>query len=142
MRHVPTRLVLLNRDGTEYTSLLHPSKDVCFGRLSPDGKKVLYTTQAPPTRDSAEARKEELAVVDIATKVSTPVAEVPLNGKPDGKKIAYSWMPKFEGKPEDAKGQEFESALVTCDPDGQNQKTIATEKGFLQGITLELLDWR
>ena len=149
MRLVPTRLVLLNRDGTEYTSILGASKDVCFGRLSPDGKQVLYTTQTRPTTDSPGAGKEELAVVDIATKVSTLVADVPLNGRrfricwsPDGKRIAYSWMPKFEGKPEDAQGQEFESVLVTCDPDGKNVKTIATGKGPLQGITLDLVDWR
>ena len=148
-RPATMRLVLLNRDGTEYTSILGASKDVCFGRLSPDGKQVLYTTQTRPTTDSPGAGKEELAVVDIATKVSTLVADVPLNGRrfricwsPDGKRIAYSWMPKFEGKPEDAQGQEFESVLVTCDPDGKNVKTIATGKGPLQGITLDLVDWR
>jgi len=149
MRLVPTRLVLLNRDGTESMSLQGVNKNVGFARLSPDGRKVLYTTQGPPAKDSPGAWMEAIAVVDIATKVSAPVADVPLNGRrfrtcwsPDGKRIAYSWMPKFEGKPEDAEGHEFESVLVTCDPDGKNLKTIATGKGPLQGITLDLLDWR
>ena len=42
---------------------------------------------------------------------------------PDGKKIAYTWRSIPEGKAEDAS----EAILIVCDPDGKNQKTIATD---------------
>jgi RNA polymerase sigma factor (sigma-70 family) len=144
-RTFPTRLMLMNRDGTECKSLTSLEKMVVFARFSPDGKQVLYTAFTPG-KDSKGEVKDEIAVLDIASKISTPIADVPLNGEqfracwsPDGKKIAYSWHTKLEGKPV---AEEVESVLVVCDPDGKNQKTIATEKGHWAGITLVLLDWR
>ena len=92
----------------------------------------------------------EIIVIDVATRKVAKVDEVPLNANvqgycwsPDGKKIAYSWRQLHEGKPEDVIDKETESFLVVCNPDGKNQKTIASEKGKGQwSITIGQVDWR
>jgi RNA polymerase sigma factor (sigma-70 family) len=148
----PATLHLMNRDGTEKKALTDPKQSSAIGRLSPDGKRVLYHTVTPPPKgmEGTKPTIRELTVLDIATGKSTRVADQPLNGdiqsycwSPDGKKIAYSWREAHEGKPEDLVNKETESFLVVCDPDGKNQKTIATEKA--QGpwiITIGHIDWR
>ena len=60
---------------------------------------------------------------------------------PDGKRIAYTWRQVHEDE-EDAE-RETESHLVVCDPDGKNQKTLATEKARTARLTtLAAVDWR
>ena len=87
---------------------------------------------------------------DVSTGKTTPVTDVPLNAEiqaycwsPDGKRIAYVWREVHAGKPEDNRDKETESHLVVCDPDGKNQKTIATEKGsYPAAVTIGGVDWR
>jgi RNA polymerase sigma factor (sigma-70 family) len=144
------RLYLMNRDGTEHKALTDAGQFSVFGRLSPDGGRVLYQSLTPPPKDKPGPPKRELAVLDVASGKVTKVADQPLNGdvqaycwSPDGKKIAYSWREVHAGKPEEVIDKETESFLVVCDPDGKNAKTIATEKGQGQWvITIGHIDWR
>ncbi|MDB5305850.1 MAG: hypothetical protein JWO38_52 [Gemmataceae bacterium] len=143
------RIHLMNQDGTEHKALTDGKQIGLFGRLSPDGTRVLYHVMIPPREQQAQARRE-LAVLDVATGKSAAVADAPLNGdiqaycwSPNGKQIAYTWREIHEGKPEDVANKETESHLVVCDPDGKNQKTIASEKAQGQWIiTIGHVDWR
>ncbi len=143
------RIHLMNLDGTEHKVLTDAKELAGNGQLSPEGTRVLYFIVQPPKEKQVQAR-HELNVLEIATGKKTVVADQPLNGdiqgycwSPDGKQIAYTWREIHEGKPEDLAGKETESHLVVCNPDGKNQKTIASEKG--QGpwiITIGAVDWR
>jgi uncharacterized protein (TIGR03067 family) len=157
------RMYLVNRDGTVHKALGDPKQLAVLGRLSPDGTRVLFLQVVLPKEETpAEIKAREnlgrpmpqatrkLAVLEVAGGKSTPVDDTPLDGElqsfcwsPDGKRIAYTWRQVHAGKPEDVLNQETESFLVLSDPDGKNQKTIATEKGLGQyQITLSHVDWR
>lgn len=127
------------------------SKILAFhGRVSPDGKRILFTLNTPPPPGKPGPAKRELAVVDLDTDKMTVLADQPLNAdvqgycwSPDGKRIAYTWRQVHEGRPDDVGDKETESHLVICDADGKNQKTILTEKGkTATAVTLGGVDWR
>jgi Tol biopolymer transport system component len=136
----------MNRDGTEHKALTERrlpagSYGVC-GRLSPDGRRLLFKVVTPSTEKDKPVR-QELAVLDIATGKVAPVADVPINGEvwsycwsPDGKRIAYCWS---EAQDNPAV-EEIESQVVVCEPDGLNAKPVASEKGKL--VTIPAMDWR
>jgi RNA polymerase sigma factor (sigma-70 family) len=139
---------LMNRDGTEHKALtekrLPAGSYGVGGRLSPDGKRLLFRVVMP---EKGKLAKMELAVLDVATGKVTPVADVPINGEvqsycwsPDGKRIAYAWAEELEGKPEDLAGAEIESQIVVCEPDGKDARVIASRRGRL--ITIPGMDWR
>lgn len=124
------RLYLMNRDGTEHKALTDGKKSAMGGRLSPDGRQVLFME----FYDSNGEQVRRLSVLDIATGKVTPVEDVPSNGQllghcwsPDGKQIAYVWWEV--GPMEKRPNEETESHLIVCDPDGKNAKTIVSEKG-------------
>lgn len=155
------KLHLMNRDGTEH-KVLTPETNALFGRTSPDSTRVLCLRVTVPkeTPEELKARqaqgrpllpKHELAVVEVATGKFAPVQEVPLNAElthgfcwsPDGKKIAYTWREKHEGKTDDLLNRETESHLIVCDPDGKNAKTVLSVKGKGQWhVMLGGVDWR
>ena len=121
---------MMNLDGTLAKSLTGPDQLAGGGRLSPDGKRILYTTFTLAKKEPPAPVKRVLTVLDIDSGKSLPVADVPLNAEiigycwsPDGKKIAYTWRSIPEGKAEDSS----EAILIVCDPDGKNQKTIASD---------------
>lgn len=144
-----TRLHLMNLDGAEHKQLTDAKEGAMFGRMSPDGKRVLYIVIHQP-KEQGDQERRELRVMEVATGKETPVASLPLNSdvqshcwSPDGKRIAFIWREIHDGKPEDVVNKETESHLVVSDPDGKNQKTIASEKGQGQWImTLGDVDWR
>lgn len=144
------RQYLMNRDGTEFKELTDDKELAIFGRLSPDGTRALFGILPHPEKDKRRLPCRRLEVLDIATGKRTKVEDIPLNAEiqcycrsPDGKRIAHSWRQIHEGDPKDASEKETESHLVICDPDGKDQKTIATEKGKGQWqITLVGMDWR
>jgi RNA polymerase sigma factor (sigma-70 family) len=139
------RLKLMNRNGTENKTLTEEGQFCVDGRLSPDGKKVLYGLLAK--LKEGEEPKVDLSVLDIATGKSTVIPGSPPNGEllgfswsPDSKRIAYTWR---EGGGKDPKEKETKSRLVVCDPDGRNAKTIATQAGNNPTeVTIGRVDWR
>ena len=141
------RMHLMNRDGTEHKALTAADRCCGGGRLSPDGKRVLY--QETEEIKFEDSRDDRLKMLDIASGKSAPVEDIPLNGmisgycwSPDGKRIAYTWI-EVNQKREDVPDMEVESHLVVCDPDGKNPKTIATEKAKGQWqMTIAHVDWR
>jgi RNA polymerase sigma factor (sigma-70 family) len=155
-------IFVMNRDGSEHKQLTDGKTWAAVGRFSPDGRRVLFmsgevkeeTPAEKKARDEVGARRprqhNKLTVVEIASGKTTAVADIPLNADlqgfcwaPDGKRIAYVWREVHEGDPKEAQDKETQSHLVTCDPDGKNQKTLLSETGKGQyEITLEGVDWR
>jgi hypothetical protein len=143
------RLYLMNRDGSEHKALTPANRPAEGGRLSPAVDRVLYTALTPGEKGNGKSG-QRLSVLDLATGRPAAVADTPLNGtlegycwSPDGKRIAYAWREVHAGTFEEVKGWETWSHLVVCDPDGKNQKTIASEKGDSPwNLTIGSVDWR
>ena len=137
---------LMNHDGTGLKSLtekrLRAGEYGVAGRLSPDGKRLLFKVVTPP-RKGAKLTKVGLAVLDLATGKVTPVADVPAGGdvnahcwSPDGKRIAYAWSESLDRLAED----EIESKVVVCDPDGKDAQAASSSRGRL--VTIVGVDWK
>jgi Tol biopolymer transport system component len=134
----------MKRDGTEHKVLTEAKHFNAFGRLSPDGKRVLYCSLSLASENDPGGW--HLNILDIATGKSNEVEDMPKKWQPkgggicwspDGKRIAYTWHEIQEGK------KETKSHLVVCDPDGKNAKTIATEKDTSLFIaSIGMVDWR
>jgi RNA polymerase sigma factor (sigma-70 family) len=142
-----SRIHLMNMDGTEHKVLTDEKEGFTGGRISPDGTRVLCAYQPTPTPSSVE-----LCVLVIATGKTISVRDFPPieNGalmgfcwSPDGKRIAYAWREKQDGKPADLTNKETESHLTICDLDGKNPKIIASEKAESPWIiSIGQVDWR
>ncbi len=136
------RLHLIRRDGSEDRRLRGVA---AFGRLSPDGTRVLCMAPDPQRKGTNPQQSFGLFVLDIRNGKLTRVEGQPLNGElmghcwaPNGKRIAYTWR-----QTDAPAGQQTESHLVVADPDGRNAVTIASERGDSPGlITLGDPDWR
>jgi Tol biopolymer transport system component len=153
-RELPT-LHLVSRDGKEDRRLTEEKRVSLAGRLSPDGKRLLYASVIPANLLTGEevpgsVGTVELRVLDIAAGKSSLVAGVPKEGdpagfcwSPDGKRIAYAWrdFTNFaEGKLED---KEDEIRLFVCDVDGKNAAKLATWKvKGLRATAMDEVDWR
>jgi RNA polymerase sigma factor (sigma-70 family) len=142
------RMHLMNRDGTEHKALTDGKQPAMFGRLSPDGKRVLYCT--PLTAPEPETNKRYKLGLDVLDIASGKVDRVQESGdiysycwSPDAKRIAYAWREWHEGEFIDLLDKEHKCYLVVCDQDGKNRKTIATETGRSPAtIAIGLEDWR
>jgi Tol biopolymer transport system component len=142
-----TRLAWLNADGTGKPEFITPKGEMgAEARLSPDGKRLLYTGNPEPRQDLST--KPRLYVADLATGSRTVVDETGISigycWSPDGTRVAYTWQKYSDGK---AEVVERETLLFTCDPDGLNRKTVTSRrikvpKGGPYRIALVLLDWR
>jgi hypothetical protein len=113
-----------------------------IGRLSPDGKAVLYTDADPEQKDANKwGVSSRPYVLDVGTKKVVPLGDFPENAQcigvtwsPDGKRVAYTWKqihPEVVKKDvltgEDAL-VETEAFLIVADADGRNAKTVASDK--------------
>jgi Tol biopolymer transport system component len=133
------QLRLVKQDGTEVRRLGKPELSAAMGRLSPDGKKVLFMKMSREKRGEAQ-----LFVMNLADGKITQVSQE-LNAElmghcwsPDSKRIAYVWR-----QTNPAPGAQTESFLMIVDADGKNPVTLVTEKEDNQGtITLASPDWR
>jgi RNA polymerase sigma factor (sigma-70 family) len=118
---VQTDLYRVKSDGSEAKKI---GQGMC-GRLSPDGKKILYLGWKEETPE-----KGRLFVADVDGGDSRQVSQES-NGKfvggyswsPDGKKIAYVWQ-----RDRDADSQDQETFLMVMDADGRNSTVILSEK--------------
>jgi RNA polymerase sigma factor (sigma-70 family) len=141
------QLHLVSRDGKEEKVLTPGKGPAFFGRLSPDGRKVLYLARDPQRKGKDFEGSVGLFALDIRQGKVRRVEGQPLNGtimgfcwSPDGRRIAYTWR---QDQGPIAPGQKVESHLVVSDPDGANPLTIATERGDFAGlITIGNVDWR
>jgi uncharacterized protein (TIGR03067 family) len=141
------QLFLMNRDGTVNKALTEATKMSFLGKFSPDGRRVLFQEGRQVEREPKKV--PGLGILDVATGKVTPVADTPINGdvhgfcwSPDGKRIAYTWQERHEGDPKETATKETTSSLVICDPDGKNQKTIATETVPGPGLlSIMFVDW-
>ncbi len=117
------------------------------GRLSPDGKQLLFLTEQPKN----DKYEHKLCVMDLASKKRTILREGGIfTGhcwSPDGKQVAFAWQ-KWLAKPEEVMDRETE--LIVCDSNGLNPRTVIARSfkiarkedrtGYL--TLLELIDWR
>jgi RNA polymerase sigma factor (sigma-70 family) len=126
------RHCVLHRDGTEHRAVTDDEGQWGAGCLSPDGNRALFVSGPDHNR---------LTAVELATVRATPVEGIPGTADqvfsfcwgPDGKRIAYSWRTNHPDG-------EVESALVVCDVDGKNAKTIAT--GTTKATAIGGVHWR
>jgi RNA polymerase sigma factor (sigma-70 family) len=152
------RLHLMNLDGTEHKALTDGKLIAKAGRISPDGRRVLFEggplVQKRPEPSGPPKLKDSndpygLQVLDLATESWT---RVDTDGagwtfghcwSPDGKRIAYTWQERPNSKdPADPANASVKARLVVCDPDGRNPKTIHSATG--KGWTFQIgsVDWR
>jgi dipeptidyl aminopeptidase/acylaminoacyl peptidase len=135
------KMHVIKPDGSEDRTLATPGLHAAFGRISPDGKKVLFIASDPEKKEVIG-----LYVMDLTGGKPRRVDEA-MNSEimgacwsPDGKRIAYIW------RQHDAKlkaDDDVASFLIVADLDGKNAKTILTEQGKGPGmITLMNPDWR
>jgi RNA polymerase sigma factor (sigma-70 family) len=141
------RVYLMNRDGTEHKALTDGKQPAMFGKLSPDGKRVLFSTLTAPDDKKPSKLGLVLAVLDIAGGKVIQVEEsgdiYSYSWSPDAKQIAYAWRESHEGEFKDLLDKEHKCYLVVCDQDGKNRKTIASETGRSPAtIAIALDNWR
>jgi hypothetical protein len=120
------RIGWINADGTGGPESLTAEGEVAYqGRLSPDGKKILFLTGDRPR--IAETAKVRLTVMDLATRKRTVVDEPGETyghcWAPDGSRVAYTWQRSLK-KP--GAVPKRETILFTCDPDGRDRKKITS----------------
>jgi Tol biopolymer transport system component len=121
-------LAWVSPDGKGEPEFITPADEKAYwGRLSPDGKRVLYQRQHFGKDDRMESR--EVRVMDLTTKrcvtVSEPGEASAYCWSPDGTRIAYTWqiIPKSW-----ADMATRVAHLMVCDADGQNRRSIATKE--------------
>jgi hypothetical protein len=114
-----------------------------IGRLSPDGKAVLYTDADPADKHANKwGVSSKPYLLDVAAKKRQPLAEFPDNAmavgvawSPDGKRIAYTWMQQHpdllqkDTLKADEVGIPTEAFLIVADADGKNAKVVTSARG-------------
>jgi Tol biopolymer transport system component len=151
------QFALMTADGKRVTELTTYDARTWGGaaRLSPDGKKLLYS-DVPPDVKEDNGMTRRLYVLDVATKKKAEVAGVPLNAtvfwccwSPDGKRIAYTWrqrhaeLAKKQMLSDEDVAIETEMFLIVADADGSNTKTVASIKAAnARDMPFEAIDWR
>jgi RNA polymerase sigma factor (sigma-70 family) len=126
------------------------------GRLSPDGKRVLFLDADPEDKDARRwGMSNKPYVLDLATKNREALPEFPENARalgaawsPDGKKVTYTWVQlhietlKKDVLKADDLLVETEAFLIVSDADGKNAKTISSGKKAFEGKIFGTIDWR
>jgi dipeptidyl aminopeptidase/acylaminoacyl peptidase len=130
-------------------------------RLSPDGKRVLFSDVPPGTPVPDNDMTRRLYVADVGTGRVTEVGGVPAAAtvfwccwSPDGRYLAYARRQRhpelaraLSGRPGAVTAAEAavetESALVVADTDGRNARVVTTARaGDALALPFRGLDWR
>src|SRR5262249_23994591 len=134
------QIYLVKPDGSGARALTRPDTLALVGRLSPDGRKLLFMSG----EKKGDRWSRSLYVADLAGGKPVRVSQelnADIQGycwSPDGKRVAYVWR-QSGGKAD----QETESFLMVVDADGKNAVTVLSEKGESSGvITLAAPEWR
>jgi hypothetical protein len=137
-----TTLFRVSRDGTEHKALTDPKEQGTDGRLSPDGKRVLYSSR--PNVVQIVPGDSTLRVLDLDTGKRNKVSDLASDGMltgfcwaPDGKRIAYTWNHSGEENNE----VRLVVWLVVCDPDGKNAAKVEFVNAQTY-VSQSLIDWR
>jgi hypothetical protein len=154
-----SRLGLTSAGEKEVTPLcdlhLHPWWRVAVGRLSPDGKQLLFTDADPEDKDAHKwGQSNKPYMLDIASRKRELLADFPANAEamgiawsPTGKKVAFTWKqlhPELLKKDQlvlEDLTLETEGFLIIADPDGKNSKTVCSGKSKTNFI-FGTIDWR
>jgi Tol biopolymer transport system component len=132
------QLNLVKREGAEVRRLGKADLSAAMGRLSPDGKKVLFMKMGDKR---GEGQLCVMTLADGKIQQASQELNAELLGycwSPDSKRIAYVWRQKNP-----MPNGRTESFLMIVDADGKNPVTLLSEKSDNQGmITLSSPDWR
>ena len=134
-----------------------------IGRLSPDGKRVLYTDVDPKDWDAYKMGLSSLPyILDVGTKKRTEVEEFPdhvgcrgISWSPDGKQIAYTWE---QLHPDELRKEWHHQnltptkvCLIIADSDGSNPRKVASHLAKWpshmsavgrESVSFWMIDWR
>lgn len=142
------RVYRVSLDGKQPKPLTGEKEYASNGRLSPDGKRLLYTRVVPP-KGATDPVRNELMVVELSggkvTKIAGDAGVDVLGGcwSPDGLRVAYTVRQVHSGSPAVAQKAATESKLFVADTDGKRAAAIMTEKAAdAATLTLGAPDWR
>jgi hypothetical protein len=141
------RLGLLPTDGGEFVALTKAAEATPGDfRFSPDGKFALGRVYV----SEGSTLLPELVVFDLKTRTRTAVT-VPKDAhvcwscwSPDGKRIAFAWLPKAAYAERDEKRagtfakEKYDMSITVARPDGSDARVVHTETDYLYGS----IDWR
>lgn len=141
-----SKLVMMKKDGAAKFDVTGPGRNPSFGKLSPDGKKVLYVVNQQGKKAEQELVVQSLVKGDNVEPKRISALNHDILGfawSPDGRRIAYTC--KMHTGP-DLKGdrqEPVEAFLIVGNADGTNMVTVQTEKGpTAYSIPLGSLEWR
>ena len=137
-------LCKVKADGTNLEPLPGTEEALFGGRISPDGKSVLFD------RFDRKTFVSNLYVLNLATGKSSPLTEA-RNGhikgfswSPSGSSVAFIWArfdPDSEKSPQF--DQEVEAFLTVCDADGQHSSILLSRTMIgLSAVDFTFWDWR
>ena len=119
--------------------------DVSGGRISPDGKQVLFERWV-----GKENKLISHLWIAVLADGKTRQLKTESNGRvrgfswsPSGKRIAYSWVRFDPNSSTNPIQQETEAFLMTIDADGRNQTALLSDtRGGVIAVHYCLWDWR
>jgi Tol biopolymer transport system component len=137
------QLARMQRDGTAIPPLPGTDGGVYGGRISPDGKSVLF--------DRMDGRfVSNLWVLNLEDGKRRQITKAE-NGfvrgyswSPSGKRIAYTWVRFDPASPDDPRlNQPTESFLTVSDRDGEHPTVLLSENtGGISVVHFSFWDWR
>ncbi len=122
------RVAWVRIDGTGEPEFLTSDQEMAYGaKLSPDNRRVLCMV-GPKVPEDQENRMR-LYAIDLATRQRTMIDRPGhTHGycwSSDGLKVAYTWQLPIR---DPLARVERKTYLITCDPDGDNRKTITMRR--------------
>jgi Tol biopolymer transport system component len=125
------RIAWVSTIGTGMPEFLTTEGEVGFGaKLSPDNRRVLCML-GPRKQDNE--RYIRLHVIDLATGkrsvIDKPGHTFGYCWASDGSGVAYTWQMPLR---DPGQNKERKTYLITCDPDGRNQRTLTMRKTEIQ----------